>query len=578
MAILWSLCQVRGMPLLLGSAAWLLWALGSIVRAEALPRFSNPDVEAWWRQHPTPEAWVPAGAQLLETARGWFNPDRPDTWGPEYRGWYDVARWSQLATAETLAQARLEAETFHALSRSPGLISATLAALQPQDRLPGVLGTLGTLIRAEPEGVRDFPQLAVAVAVVWDQPFPKDWPHPQVPRSSLPLGSGGAVERFRDFVAQERRGRLEFRLRDLTVEELVFLVDTPVAASEFAWARDRFRTSLSQFDRVFFQVAYDNRRLQQRLFTWPANLPYTLETILNTGGICTDQAYFAATVGKARGIPTLLFVGQGRDGGHAWIGYLRRNRTWDLNVGRYAEQNYPVGTAFNPQTWQPVKDSELIHHAANVLRNARYADAVWLLRWAQDNPDASWAGATFEVARTLLPHWIEPWRARADALAAAGANLPVQRDFLRAWSTQFSRMPDFKVEGQERLARLLLESGDRVGARALQEDIIRQNRRKRFDLGLGTAVETLLQRLEQQDWRGADLEFRRLVRQFDARTGGSFFYQVVQPYIVTLAEEGQTRQARAAWEFALKALNPEPDSILTMEFERLGALLGKAGG
>ncbi|MFQ3670643.1 MAG: hypothetical protein SNJ84_04215 [Verrucomicrobiia bacterium] len=556
---------------------FLLLALLSPSQAN-LPRHSAPEAEAWWRQHPTPETWQPAGAELLASCRTWFQPDRPDTWGPDYRGWFDLARWTQLGSPEILARARIDPDTFIALARSPGLISTVLASLHPNDDPAGALAILASLIRRDPDGVRDFPQLATALAVVWDQPFPRDWPHPQVHRASLLLSTGSVADRFADFVAQERRGRLEFRLRDLTVDELIFVVDTPVAESEFQWARENFRTSLNQFDRVFFQVPYNHHRLRERAFVWPADLPYSLDHILNRGGICVDQAYFAATVGKARGIPTLLFVGQGRDGGHAWVGYLKRNRTWDLDVGRYAEQNYPVGTAFNPQTWEPVKDSELIHHATSVLRNSRFPDAAWLLRWAQDNPQAPWHGETIELARSLLPNWIEPWRARARWLAASGADPRDQRDLLRAWTSQFPRMPDFKVEGQERLAQLLLASGDTTAAALVQQEIIRQNRRKRFDLGLGTAVETLLNRLDQKDWRGADLEFRRLFRQFDVRSGGSLFYQVVKPYIETLCDEGQARQARAALDFARKNFGPDPVGILSMEFERLDTLITQAGG
>ena len=33
-----------------------------------------------------------------------------------------------------------------------------------------------------------------------------------------------------------------------------------------------------------------------------------------------DQAYFISVTGKAKGVPTVLFLGQGRSGGHAWVG------------------------------------------------------------------------------------------------------------------------------------------------------------------------------------------------------------------------------------------------------------------
>jgi hypothetical protein len=548
----------------------LLALLGPVPgRADVLPRYSGPESAAWWRANPTFEAWHEAGNVLLHQCRQHYNPARVDTWGREYRGWYDLARWTQLLTAEEFSKIGLTEKEFVAMSQSDGLIGTVLGALHPKDNVPKVFSVLGQLWKKDPEGVRDYPQLATAFAVVWDTPSPHPWPHHQVSRQSILRSEETVADRFQEYAGLDRAGRLDFRFRDLTANELVFVVDSGTPSEELKWAREKHRANLTNFDRVFFEVPYDSRRLMAEEFVWPPDRPYRLATILKEGGICVDQAYFAVTVGKARGIPTLFFVGQGREGGHAWMGYLKRNRTWDLDVGRYASQNYPVGNAFHPQTWDVVRDSELLQFAANVQRNTYYPDAEWLMGWAKDNTDQPFYGETVELARSTLPAWIDPWRARAEWLKQTGAPLEEQRDFLRAWALNFPRMPDFKVEAQERLAAVLEKMGDLSAAQSIAQEIIRQNRRKRFDLGIGQAVGGLLDRLDQKDWRGADLEFRRITRQFDEQSGGSLFYQVVKPYIETLMEEGQQKLARDALAHAMKSMPASPSSILSMEFARL---------
>ena len=105
-------------------------------------------------------------------------------------------------------------------------------------------------------------------------------------------------------------------------------------------------------------VRYRMDRVQTRTMNWPEST-YPLWDILRDGGICVDQAYFATEAGKARGVPTLLFAGAGSEGRHAWFGFLDENRKWQLDAGRYAEQRFLTGLAYDPQTWQALSDHEI---------------------------------------------------------------------------------------------------------------------------------------------------------------------------------------------------------------------------
>ena len=90
--------------------------------------------------------------------------------------------------------------------------------------------------------------------------------------------------------------------------------------SELDWARESVKLRRASFDKIFSSIKYDKPRLEGGIFRWPYG-DYSLGSIKEKGGICVDQAYFSSMAGKAKGIPTLTFVGQGSGGGHAWFGF-----------------------------------------------------------------------------------------------------------------------------------------------------------------------------------------------------------------------------------------------------------------
>jgi hypothetical protein len=106
--------------------------------------------------------------------------------------------------------------------------------------------------------------------------------------------------------------------------------------------------------------------------------------------------------------------------------------------------------------------------------------------------------------------------------------------------------------------------------------IIRQNRSKRFDLGILAGAEQLLESLENEDWSGAEKQFQRLVRDFEKTAGGELFYKLVRPYVETLAEAGQKAQALAAIDYLKKrnVLDLGPTSIIGREMRLLEAGIG----
>jgi hypothetical protein len=232
------------------------------------------------------------------------------------------------------------------------------AVAQALDYVPGVFAVLLDLFQADAARFREYPSLALALALVYDVPPPPDWPHGQVSAAALPRRLRPAREAFAWWVGEDRAGRTAHRLNRLGADELKFVVDAAAPAAELTWAQRNVTFPLTEFARAYPLVRYRMERVQTEAFQWPGTT-YRLADILQNGGICVDQAYFAAQAGKARGIPTLLFRGAGLDGRHAWFGFLDGAQAWQLDAGRYAEQRFITGLAHDPQTWTDLSDHEL---------------------------------------------------------------------------------------------------------------------------------------------------------------------------------------------------------------------------
>jgi tetratricopeptide (TPR) repeat protein len=457
------------------------------------------------------------------------------------------------------------------------LTSLLFRTLTPEDHSPAVLRILAGIASRFPGEFARYPGLAVAIAVVYDQPPPPWWPHRQVAQSMLPRITVNPADWFLTWVqANEARAFFD-DLGELKPSQVKFVVDAPIALTEFEWARKHVRFPKSTFAKAFSSVPYSTPRLQSGAFVWEAP-DYTLANIYANGGICVDQAYFAMIAGKARGLPTLFFHGQGSDGGHAWFGYLKGSGRWEMDAGRYENQNYAVGTALDPQTWRPITDHELEALSAGFRDTPEYEismNELVLAALFEKGGDAALAGRAFEGAVAACPGNAEAWQARGSFLERSGASSTVRQDFHEAALRQFGGQRDLRVHHQQALATLAREEGDLSAADAIERTIVSQNRLQRADLSANAAARRLLTLTDTGRFEEARSEFRRMLASLKATGGGGFFYEVVEPYCSSLHDAGQIEEARKACAAAREALAPSPDSILKREFDKLQQRLSK---
>ena len=250
--------------------------------------------------------------------------------------------------------------------------------------------------------------------------FPQDWPHHQVKQSAVPIGDLDPVQRFAFYVQSNRDKKLDQDISLLSFENLKYLVDSEVKLSELAYAQKN-RVSYSQFADAFFSINYDNSRVgnTNAIYDWPFD-SYTLDDILTKGGICIDQAYYAEMIGKGRGIPTIRFVGFGLDGAHAWFGYLSNSGKWELDCGRYEEQDFPKGFAVDPQTWKPIDDATLQNLFKNGAKNPNYQPAMTALAWAYLHTNDASYPHILDDAMSIMPEWSGTWRLKAELVEKSG--------------------------------------------------------------------------------------------------------------------------------------------------------------
>lgn len=442
--------------------------------------------------------------------------------------------------------------------------------LSPDDYPAVALTRLAQFEAVLPARWNDYKFLALAFALVYDQRPPDFWPHHQVDQANLLRMQDPVAERYAYYVKENDAGHLATDLRRLPPAALKFAVDAPVARTELEWASKNVKTRRERFADVFSSVKYDKRRATEAIYRWPNGF-YLLRNIALVGGICVDQAYYASMCGKARGIPTLMFVGQGTDGGHAWFGYLGSNGKWDLDAGRYLNQNYTVGQALDPQTWIPITDHELLYLSGKAARAPGYEAACTDLVMAEvfaRRGDGMRRLAAAENAIGLAPGLVAAWEEKERALEARGDRAGLRAHYARAID-QFRNEEDLKVRYQARLAALEREGGNAQAASQLEDRVIRENRRGRSDLSVAAAGEAVSRLVAAGDYDGAMREFKTLTGKLGDTGGGNLFYEVVKPFVLALRAGGRTKDADKALQLAKRAMPIEPGSILARDFDAL---------
>lgn len=299
------------------------------------------------------------------------------------------------------------------------LLRRLLRSLADGGRQREALDRLAELREHDSERTLAYPDLAVAFATCRTAKQRTDEPPP----ASL-------TDAFDYYTDSGKRFRYD--LSALPYELARYLTITPLSIEEREWAYKRYGRS-SKPAKCYFHVDYDYGHYREGRPKRISEHDYTLTNLKEYGGVCVDQAYYAANVCRSLGIPAVEVRGQGRSGiGHAWVAVLepiRRGRAaaWDSRTGRYEAHLYYTGEIRDPVSGEVIYDSDLaLAGMATLLPLERREEAdaaVALGRLLQDaRKDAR--QDPVELLRTTAAAWQDArpeatvkigWIAQADA-------------------------------------------------------------------------------------------------------------------------------------------------------------------
>ena len=570
--------MTRGFAIIL-LALGLVFCPAQVGWAQGLASWNENNQQAWWAKNPTSATWSQAADALQAQLEADYKENGAHVFSDsDFRNWLEHLEWIRLGLANPSGIADPnDLKTFVALGQDDTVSHLFIEKLDPLDVPKQALANLIRLSEANAADLHEYAALGVAYSLVFDQPFPQNWPHSQVAPAAVPIGDLDIVKRFNFYVQANRDKKTEQDLTTLSFENLKFLVDSEVSLSELAFAQKN-KTSYSQFSDVYFSIRYDTTRVSatSAVYVWPDS-SYTLADIEKDGGICIDQAYYADTIGKGRGIPTIRFTGYGMDGAHAWMGYLSNSGKWELDVGRYEQQDFPKGFAVDPQTWQPIDDSTLENLFKNGAKNPNYQPAMTALTWAHLHQNEPSYAQILDDAHDIMPEWSGTWRLQA-ALVDKSGDLDRIKKFYQDWVAQFGNFSEMKVEGQKRLY-LDLKAANDPDADGLLKDIVLQNRSEGFDLGIEAGAETMNEKLKAQDWDAARTAFERTIRDFGQQGGLTLYIKIIYPYVETCLHDQQIDQASHAVSFIDDQMSIDPTSQLGKDYTELKKqVAAKKGG
>lgn len=472
-----------------------------------------------------------------------------------------AALWPVAWQKEVLANAEFSAEFF--------------SLLTPVDNPAQVLGLLRTMHDRAPADFAAYASLALAIAVVYDVPPPPLWPHGQVSAAALPRQWPDAAEVFAYFVRLDRGNFSMHRLRRLPASELKFLVDLTAPFAELDWARRNVGPGLTDLGAAYSLVKYRQDRLARNQFLWP-RADYRLATILAEGGICVDQAYFASTVGKAKGIPTILFRGAGLDGRHAWFGYLDGQQRWQLDCGRFAEQKFVAGVAYDPQTWGDINDHELRFISERFRSLPTYRLSVTHALFAAEYLAAGRPAEAVTAARAAVNRDrrnLAAWRTLIEAQGALPGGGPAAEGALREAVQAFAAYPDLEIDFSRQLIARLRARGETSQASFEEQRLTKKYQANRPDLSNQQAAAMLTASAAKDDLPTQIRVYQQVLATYGRGASIDFYDQVVRPFVERLQTQGQVPAAIAALERAQRTLRVEKGGQLEAEIAALLAEL-----
>lgn len=368
------------------------------------------------------------------------------------------------------------------LDEHPVIKEELYTALRPEhDRVTEALKLFKTLKDKHPEQIVSYANLAIAIAVTWDDSQRGVYHyehHQRRAKAQLPADQAGAVENFAYFLEHERwmQGRGQF----LPWEFLTHVVNHTTPLVERQWALQNYLPKRAMIGKCYQDVPYDTMMLETASQQARMNgAPYTLASLDALGGVCAHQADFASRVSKSLGVPAAYVSGESAYGdNHAWVMWVEIKAVSATSIlfaleshGRYRGDKYYVGHLADPQTGERMTDRQLelrLHTVGNNAVARRHAGLVMeafpALR-RQAEMDLKTQFQFLNQVIKLCPGYEAPWAALAQIARDGEIDDAYRKDMLKTLDNLFvtyAAFPDFTWEVFDDLVSFEKETADRV--------------------------------------------------------------------------------------------------------------------
>lgn len=538
------------------------------LRGQALKAYRgfDGDAEAWYLLARWAELWAKSEGALTQA---WTRAVSAASLGHgNIAGKYESVR--------TPLGAAIDADAKRALMGDLSFSRTFFTALRQTDRLTVAVRSLARIWAADPQALRNHPELVTALVLVMDIAPPPDYPHGQVDAEVLPRTWPDVVKAYQYWSARVGSGALKRTERPENAREWMLVVATLAPFEDLDWARASFALPTANLGNLYHAVPYVHHRAAESVYDWP--LPtYGMPAILANGGICVDQAYLAVQAARARGIPALLFRGTGFDGRHAWFGYREDGHDWVLDAGRIAADEYVTGLAYDPQDWRLLSDHEVgfLSERWSDRGRSRKARTEWFFAQLLFSLEA-WAEAREATERALRwdRRWPEAWELHAAAAARAPGVEPRDVEaILREAAGVFREVPDVADSFRLLLVESLEARGETSRATAELNRMASYHRYERPDLALSHALQRFALTVRQEPAHICDRQFRLLVQRHAGPSGIAVFDYLVKPYLERVARDRSPREARRLLDHVARSFAADPGSQLDKGLTALRAEL-----
>lgn len=248
------------------------------------------------------------------------------------------------------------------LRANPALAAELAFAISETDTVPAAYRVLEQLRAAHGDRIAAYPALTAAVCIVYDRPHEpatagppkKDPPKKDAPKVD-PIDPAQVLGYF-----VRNEARMAFGLRSLPVECMTYLVETSAGIDELEWAGQKYAGDRN-IGKRYYDIVYDTAAFKYNQDKKVAAAGYTLQNIARVGGVCQEQAYFAAHAARAIGVPGAHIYGRSGDVAHAWVGFLQDRGgalVWNMEEGHYDDYEDLEGTLIDPQSGRWISDSQ----------------------------------------------------------------------------------------------------------------------------------------------------------------------------------------------------------------------------